>query len=653
MEAEGIMSSEAKQEGAPPVQSNNRSGSQSRRGRGPGRGRAGGKGSIGGIRQKESKDEDVKKPKPEVEETIPSTACEIFPKPPSQKVGRARTRKGNHPQQQKNKTVPKADLADDGSHNDDVNQRESVMLMKQQQEEQAKLQAIRLQEKEARELAVAEAHEMLITILDAAEQRATNRIVLQPEGLENMRKEFESNKKKLKTDLKKCTAFVKKIKSGGLWSMKSSDTQNDLNNLNLSRYVEEVAQAITDSNIKVGDVPSVITLCVSMHQRYSEFLPNLIPAMWTVVHTPTPDTMKVRRLYVRLLTEFLMNGLIPTKDIKQFVKLVSEWTGANSGYLVQDANLVVAFSRAAGFEIFGITPTSVQVAMELLYTEVQKDKMYREKTSENDAESPVLIEDPVILSESLIKKISEVHTKLTIVLANQRISAGDAPETILSHFLGAYATLSNSMIQANRKLHKLEKRCEQDRLLSGSISEAREKGLLEARRLTDSLLKTVESLSDCLNQTLPVVEDEDDENNSQSGRGVEVWTKSGEGEGVNDDFGPFDDEESRAFYCDIPDLLTMFPPALLGLSPGDIEKQKITNSNKYGADMLNAAGDEERMDEIAPTSAEQLDAAEEEARKTTEFSVDESDGTKGCLKNKLQINLSLFSHILLFCSCCN
>ena len=34
------------------------------------------------------------------------------------------------------------------------------------------------------------------------------------------------------------------------------------------------------------------------------------------------------------------------------------------------------------------------------------------------------------------------------------------------------------------------------------------------------------------------------------GTGVEVWTK--EAGGRLEDLGPFDDEETRAFYCDIP-----------------------------------------------------------------------------------------------------
>jgi hypothetical protein len=36
--------------------------------------------------------------------------------------------------------------------------------------------------------------------------------------------------------------------------------------------------------------------------------------------------------------------------------------------------------------------------------------------------------------------------------------------------------------------------------------------------------------------------------------------------------GPFDDEETRAFYEDLPDLLAMLPPTLLGLTVEEAER---------------------------------------------------------------------------------
>jgi regulator of nonsense transcripts 2 len=80
--------------------------------------------------------------------------------------------------------------------------------------------------------------------------------------------------------------------------------------------------------------------------------------------------------------------------------------------------------------------------------------------------------------------------------------------------------------------------------------------------------------------------------------------------------GPFDDEETRAFYCDIPDLLTTIPPALLGLSEEEIESRKASNAVKYGIGGGGAGSaviEDDSVDaqEVTPTSEAQLDAAEQ------------------------------------------
>ena len=154
-------------------------------------------------------------------------------------------------------------------------------------------------------------------------------------------------------------------------------------------------------------------------------------------------------------------------------------------------------------------------------------------------------------------------------------------------------------------------------LRTGSLPEAREKGLNDARKLKDNLLKTVEALSDIVALKMPQLKEEENEEADGSGPGVELWTKEG---GDENDFGPFDDEETRAFYCDIPDLLTTIPPALLSLSPEEIEKRKADNQAKYGG--FDGLADEEGdadAPEVAASSEAELNAAEaEENKESTE-----------------------------------
>ena len=185
--------------------------------------------------------------------------------------------------------------------------------------------------------------------------------------------------------------------------------------------------------------------------------------------------------------------------------------------------------------------------------------------------------------------------------------------------------MSSTLVTTHIQLQKMELRCEQDRLLSGTLTEAREKGLADARKLKDTLLKSVEVLSDILHLTMPQLKQEEVEETEGAGPGVELWTKGGDEDG--NDFGPFDDEETKTFYCDIPDLLTTVPPALLSMSQDEIDKRKAENLAKYGSgfDALADEGDSDEV-EVAATSEADLEAAEqEEAKESTETSEENKD----------------------------
>jgi len=475
----------------------------------------------------------------------------------------------------------------------------------------------RQKEKEDIEQKILDAKDLLKGAIDTTLQHKEYRAAMEPEELAKSRKEFEANKKKLKTDLKKCTAFVKKIKSGTAWSMKPEDIRKDVATLNLSRYVEEVVSATLETKPKVADIPVVMALAVAMHQRYPEFLSNLLPSLWNVVNGKADaETAKLRRVYLRLLTEFLLAGLLP--EPRTLVKCISEATGGKDGsYAVQDANLVVAFTKAAGFEIFGVTPRSIQEAIAAIRRESERAQTISQGDESNAEDAPVVV------SQDILNKATEIASKIDDIVKERAVSS-EQSEILSKHCLGAYKTLADSLVQTHGKLQKLEKRCEQDRLLSGTLTEAREKGLADARMLKESLEKSVDALSDILDQPMPQLQEAEDDADDELGAGLEVWTKGG-GEGEND-FGPFDDEETRAFYCDVPDLLTTIPPALLGMSQEAIEARKVENLKKYGAEIESEVEEGESHPEIAPTSEAELEA-EDEALARLDAEDEEGEGS--------------------------
>lgn len=419
---------------------------------------------------------------------------------------------------------------------------------------------------------VKEACESLLSTVETTQQHKESRQAFAAEALAKSRKEFEASKKMLKSDLKKCTAFVKKIKSGSAWSMRPEEIQKDVATLNLSRYVEEVASAVCEAKLKVADLPVVVALCSAMHARYPDFLSSIIlPHMWSTIHSSKAkeENAKLRRLYLRLVTEFILRGLVT--ETKPLVKTIKEATGGeDESYVVTDATLLTSFVRVAGFEILGKTPRSIQDNIELL----QRESVRAEEVASQPANESGEIQ--VVIDVALTEKADTAVAQVEGVLGERAVSPA-VTDVLSTYCIGAYGFLSKSMVATHTKLQKLEKRCEQDRLVSGSLTDAREKGLSDARKLMESLQKSVETLSDVLVEPMPELEEEEEDGGHEEGLGVEVWTKDGD-----EDFGPFDDAETRDFYCDIPDLLTTIPPVLLGMTQDDIDRIQAENRIKYG-----------------------------------------------------------------------
>lgn len=74
---------------------------------------------------------------------------------------------------------------------------------------------------------------------------------------------------KLDSSLKRNTTFVKKLRN---FSAPQLDGfLKDMSNLNLTKYVSEVATALVDAKLKMTDIAPAIKACSFLHQTYAEF----------------------------------------------------------------------------------------------------------------------------------------------------------------------------------------------------------------------------------------------------------------------------------------------------------------------------------------------------------------------------------------------
>jgi len=572
------------------------------------------------------------------------------------------------------------------NNNDNNKEEESSQLTEEEQrqmEEQIKIQIQLEKERKAKEEQEQQQQEYIqkvqdlelsitnkisilqTTIIDPTLIHISNRQLLTKEHLIQLRKDFQSSKKNLKTDLKKCTAFCKKIKSTPNWEHSTITSMiKDVETLNLTRYIEEIANAFMECKIKIADVMGVVEVCIALHKRYEEFMQLLLPAIQsafikkssssTSSSTNTGEDMKQRRIYLRLLLELYVNGVL--SEAKPIMKILVEASGANSSnnntdgnnksdnntdnYNVTDANIVITFAKGAGHEVIGIIPKSVGETIEFLQMEIAKgkssddndtatstniiknDDITTEETKETiddiNSTSAFVDDKQIVASSSLLAKAKRIIEDVNTALS-ERASSDEICDRFQRHLLGAFKCLCSSYTVTHKKLAKLEKRCEQDRLLAGALSEQREKGLNDARKLMDTLQKSVNVLAESLNEVIPVLEEEKDEELIEETVGVEIYKNQDE---KDSNLGPFDDEETKAFYCDIPDFLTTIPPALLGYSTHEIERKQESNIQKYGSDFDGGNVDDNCGDFNEATSNDEFDDVENQELESVENNTD-------------------------------
>jgi len=152
--------------------------------------------------------------------------------------------------------------------------------------------------------------------------------------LNHSRTMHNESKKSLKSDVKKSSMFVNKLRS--INSEGLSQCIRDVDALNLTLYISEIVNAILEISFKPNDVPSVIKLAVALHKRYEDFSIPFIDKLKSsvlAVHGPTSNApvnddnqgQKRKRIQIRLLIELFEAGVFLDEDF--FVILLKQLLG--------------------------------------------------------------------------------------------------------------------------------------------------------------------------------------------------------------------------------------------------------------------------------------------------------------------------------------
>ncbi|CAF3380022.1 unnamed protein product [Rotaria socialis] len=110
---------------------------------------------------------------------------------------------------------------------------------------------------------------------------------------------------RLDSSIKRIPPFIKRLRT--LTEQQRDALYRDMQALNLTRYISEVATALTEAKLKMTDVWTSVQMCSLLHQRYPDFSMSLYENWLKVLQkeTLTDNLSKVRvdlRLYAELVT---------------------------------------------------------------------------------------------------------------------------------------------------------------------------------------------------------------------------------------------------------------------------------------------------------------------------------------------------------------
>eukprot|EP00850_Spirogloea_muscicola_P006728 SM000032S12112 [mRNA] locus=s32:567211:573564:- [translate_table: standard] len=323
----------------------------------------------------------------------------------------------------------------------------------------------------------------------------------------------------LDSSIKRNTAVIKKLRQ--VSEEQRESLLEELKAVNLSKFLSEAVIALCEARLKAADIHAAAQVCVYMHQQYKDFTPALIPSLVKVIipigKSGTEDgqadalnTVR-KRGALRLLTELYFLGLYDDAAIlvavsKELSSRDIMKSDKDRDLLLGNMTLLVSFARHAR-PLLKIQP--------------------------NEAEA-------------------ETFDDLSITQEQER----QLKETLTSFYEDSLSLLLNE----HNLLREKDRENERVLLNKGELNEEVTAAYERKRKACEQLFRSVSSLAEALSKEMPALPE--DSRTTRIAGGLEANTPGANKDRVLEPI--WDDEDSRIFYEDLPDLRVLVPAVLLG-----------------------------------------------------------------------------------------
>ncbi|CAG4943930.1 unnamed protein product [Colias eurytheme] len=319
---------------------------------------------------------------------------------------------------------------------------------------------------------------------------------------------------KLDSGLKKNTTFVKKLKSFSATQLDA--LMKDLNALNLTKYISEVAAALAEAKLKMSDIAAAISLCSALHRTYAEFS-TFFFENW-------------QRILTFKATDKIANSSKLRVDLRFYAELVA----------------VGIFTNKMGLPLLGNVLTVL----------INMDK-------EEHNNIPILLSFCKHCGEDyaglIPKKIRDTAEKNNVTVPRNTFLPAEKQTAVRTLLKDYFASLIKHLLAERAQLQALHAANQRTLHTRGELSQERKDQLEQHQATYDKLLTGAQNFAEVLGEelgeagepptlTLNVIETQ----GTVTIGGNEEYTM----QAATD---PWQDEDTRTFYTSLPDLKVFMP----------------------------------------------------------------------------------------------
>ncbi|PWN50734.1 ARM repeat-containing protein [Violaceomyces palustris] len=415
----------------------------------------------------------------------------------------------------------------------------------------------------------------------ASREKERRRLVLRANNLDTWRSGPSPPRGALDSNLKKNTAFIKKVKQG-LGHDSREQLLKELGTLNLDKYLEEIVQAVPEGLTKCitnKDCSAAVEVLSAFHARFgglafsgplTHLLSSALSPSNRAVLQALPQDQRDRDEAARVARQ---KGFLRISAELALVEVVGR-SSCPSGpeWLYQILRELVATDKEH---------LNVPMILNLLKTMGTSLIERSDKEEAGDAKK----------SQSLSQAVESLTLKDAVGEALSKVDAEDGvlvPVELRQRFrklLETYfTTLSRRIVKEHNRLQEQDKRNHEAYIRLGEIFEDRQQSYEKMTRSFERVFELGKALSEHLSLPMPVLTDFT--KSSGLGLGVNLDSKSAfSNDRLDDELSlnksPFEDEDSKKFYQDLVDLKDMVPTIFLlagqtqGSKPGEVTAAEV------------------------------------------------------------------------------